>query len=182
MRASYFALFLIFISGVTWGNWIVPWGHHKALAQDQSAEEAADRDLGYEEAELKLMEAQLTWVKRANEKFGGGIYSPVLIKWLELKGDILRTYIGEQRMAEPNMQNVLIKMAEARLEVAMLELDQETDAERLPLRESAVEVAKERLKKVKSDRLRDAEYRQSWLIRQLALDLLGVRLDLELAR
>jgi hypothetical protein len=182
MKAKYFAFLFVFISGLVCGNWSVPWGQHEALAQDQSTEEETIRDLGYEEAELKLMEAQLAWVNRANEKFGGGIYSPVLIRWLELKGDVLRTYLDEQRKAEPNMQTVLITLAEARLEVAKLELDREADEEKRPLRELTVEVAEERLKGVKSDRIRDAEYRQNWLIRQLELDLLGVRLDLELAR
>ena len=182
MKAKYSAFRFLFIFGLVCGSWSVPWGQHEAFAQDQSTEESTIQDLGYEEAELKLIEAQLAWVKRANERLGGGVYSPVLIRWLELKGEVLRTFLSEQSKTEPNMQVVLIKMAEARLAIAKLEHDRENDEERRVLRKVVIEVAEQRLKAVKSDRMRDAEYRRSWLIRQMELDLLGVRLDLELAR
>lgn len=182
MIAKYSAFLFVFVSGLVFSNWSFTWDQHEALAQDQPTEKETIRDFGYEEAELKLMEAQLAWVNRANEKLGGGVYSPVLIRWLELKGDVLRTFLDEHRKDEPNMQAVLIKMAEARLEVAKLEHDREIDEERRALRKVVVEVAEERVKAVQSDRMRDPEYRQNWLIRQLELDLLGVRLDLERAR
>ncbi len=182
MGAKHIAFVLVFLSGLISGSSLVLWGQHEALAQDQSPEKEAVRDTRYEEAELELLEAQLAFAKRANERFGGGVYSPVLIKMLEKNGEVLRTYLAEQAKAEPNIQTVLIKMAEGRLEVAMLELDLETDKELRALRELGIRAAEERVKRVKIDQMRDRDYRQTWLIGQLELDLMEVRLDLELAR
>ncbi len=182
MKAKHIAYVLVFVSGLICGSSPAPWSQHEALAQDQSPEKEAIRDTRYEEAELSLTEAQLAFAERANERFGGGVYSPILIKMLENKAEVLRTFLTEQGKAEPNIQTVLIKQAEGRLEVARLELDLETDKELRDLHELGIRVAEERIKRVKSDRMRDRDYRQTWLIGQLELNLMEVRLDLELAR
>ena len=50
------------------------------------------------------------------------------------------------------------------------------------LHELGIRVAEERVKRVKGDEMRDRDYRQSWLIGQLELDMMDLRLDLELAQ
>ena len=182
MKAKHIAYLLVFVSGLICGSSPVLWSQHEALAQDQAPEKEAIRDTRYEEAELNLTEAQLAYAKGANKKFGGGVYSTVLIKMLENKGEVLRTFLAEQGKAEPDIQTVLIRQAEGRLEVARMELDLETEKELRDLRELGIRVAEERVRRVKSDRMRDRDYRQSWLIGQLELNLMEVRLDLELAR
>ncbi|MDJ0947028.1 MAG: hypothetical protein QNJ30_26555 [Kiloniellales bacterium] len=182
MRAKHVAYILVFVLGLICGNSALLWSQHGALAQNQSPEEQTLRDTSYEEAELNLLEAQLAFANKANKTFGGGVYSPILIKLLENKRNVLRTFLAEQSKAEPDIQAVLVEKAEGRLEVARLELDLEMNKEMRALHELNIRVAEERVKRVKSDQMRDRDYRQSWLIGQLELDMMGMRLDLELAR
>ncbi|MGI9474707.1 MAG: hypothetical protein ACR2NZ_24455, partial [Rubripirellula sp.] len=122
MKRHHITIPLVFTLGWIASTWGIPLGKSVSTAQETSE----SRDLSYAEAELELTKAQLEYAKNSNEELGGGIYSAALLQELDLKREILEVYIDEQNKPVPNLQNVFIKKAEARLAIAQSMLESET--------------------------------------------------------
>ena len=181
MKAHHIAIALAFSAGLFCGTWLIPWEHSELMAQNQVPvdEPRHDMDIIVAEGEIELTQALLKYANKLNDRLGN-VLPPTFIKQLELKQGILRTYLVELKKDEPEIRNTLIKVADAELQLTRFKLDREKDVDRRELLEIAVDVAEKRLEQVKA--LPNHEEQQDWLIRQVGLDVLNVRLDVELLR
>jgi hypothetical protein len=182
MKPFHAALLTSFAAGLLMGVCFLSRAESKLPAQETQLAAAARVNTDYAEAELKLTEAQLKYAEEANERLGGGVYPENLLVQLRLKQRVIRTFLDEQQKDPPDLQKVLVEKAKVQLERAKIERDQEIREGMRELRELAVEVAERRLARVESDELQDHEKQQDWEIAQLQLELLNIRMLLELIR
>jgi hypothetical protein len=182
MRSFHAALLASFVAGLLIGMCFISRAESKLQAQEKQLAAAVRVNTDYAEAELKLTEAQLAYAENANKRLGGGVYPESLLAQLKLKQRVIRAFLDEKQKDSPDLQKVLIEKAKAQLERAKMERDQEMRESMRELRELAVEVAEERLARVQSDEFQDHEKQQDWEIGQLQLELLNIRMLLELNR
>lgn len=141
-------------------------------------------------AELKLTEKILQYIHRKNDPAQGGVqgtFPESITIRLTQKREILKTLQKALENNPPDLRQVLVKLAESKVAIVDGKLQAEKskppelqDPDKLAILQLALTSAQARLSEAKL--VTDENSRQNWLIGETSLDLLDLRLDVELIR
>ena len=141
-------------------------------------------------AELSLTQELLNYISKKNDPTRGGVkgtFPESISIRLTQKKEILTVLQKALEVNPPDLRPVLVKLAESKVAIVTGQLRAEQskpaevqDGDKLALLKLALASAAARLTEAKA--VTDENSRQNWLIGETALDVLDLRLDIELIR